>query len=346
MTKSVVKIHHPISVRSAIFSPSAWQPLQAVVGLDNGNIYRYSTIPQFRPYGLYSHRSKMGSQNVAKRPTRSSARRPLRTRHGPRLVQHASAAHPFLQRHVRQHPNQQRSRLARQRWSGSIGQGQSRTHRSVALTITTLCVPKIWNLTSPSANAHIPHKPTYSLHPSFPVRRVLWRPSYECELAVVSNEAFGTGSNHDLAHTTSTPTVSHPRVGSTPTDVLDGPGTSATTGKEPAGNAVEIWDVRRRWIAKWSVTGSAVEGGVTGKSVGIQMAYSQAPNCRFLDLTFADSHTVWTQHFSGTFSQIDLRDCIKPIDTVPRVALSWEASGSLAFVSDRKLRWEIPYDDM
>jgi len=63
------------------------------------------------------------------------------------------------------------------------------------------------------------------------------------------------------------------------------------------------------------------------------------------DLAFADSHAIWTQHSSGMFSQIDLRDCTKPIDAVPRVAVSWEASGSLAFVSDRKSRWEIPYDD-
>ncbi|KAJ7748477.1 hypothetical protein DFH07DRAFT_1035629 [Mycena maculata] len=34
---------------------------------------------------------------------------------------------------------------------------------------------------------HMPHKPTYMLHPSFPVRRVLWRPGHECEIAVVSS---------------------------------------------------------------------------------------------------------------------------------------------------------------
>jgi hypothetical protein len=30
------------------------------------------------------------------------------------------------------------------------------------------------------------------------------------------------------------------------------------------GDAVEIWDVRKGWIAKWAVGGSAVEGGVAG----------------------------------------------------------------------------------
>ena len=30
------------------------------------------------------------------------------------------------------------------------------------------------------------------------------------------------------------------------------------------GDSVEIWDVRRQYIAKWMVNNSAVEGGVTG----------------------------------------------------------------------------------
>lgn len=32
----------------------------------------------------------------------------------------------------------------------------------------------------------------------------------------------------------------------------------------PAGDLIELWDVRRQWIAKWTVTGSNREGGVTG----------------------------------------------------------------------------------
>ena len=30
------------------------------------------------------------------------------------------------------------------------------------------------------------------------------------------------------------------------------------------GDSVEIWDVRRQYIAKWLLNNSAVEGGVTG----------------------------------------------------------------------------------
>lgn len=33
----------------------------------------------------------------------------------------------------------------------------------------------------------------------------------------------------------------------------------------PVLDAVEIWDVRRSWIPKWSVTGTSAEGGVTGE---------------------------------------------------------------------------------
>ena len=65
-----------------------------------------------------------------------------------------------------------------------------------------------------------------------------------------------------------------------------------------------------------------------------------------IDLAFSDSHAVWAQHTSGAFSQIDLRDATKPIDAMPRVVATWEATGSLAFVTEKSDRWEIPYDDL
>lgn len=63
-------------------------------------------------------------------------------------------------------------------------------------------------------------------------------------------------------------------------------------------------------------------------------------------MTFADSHALWVQHPSGAFSQMDLRNCGKPIDAVPRTALTWTPSGSLTFVNGHKEQWEVPYDDL
>lgn len=63
-------------------------------------------------------------------------------------------------------------------------------------------------------------------------------------------------------------------------------------------------------------------------------------------MTFGDSHTLWSQHYSGSFSQFDLRQISKPLDAIPRMAATWDAMGTLAFVADKPRRWEAPYDDM
>lgn len=156
---------------------------------------------------------------------------------------------------------------------------------------------QVWDLTGPSANTRIPHKPSYTLHPSFPVRRVLWRPSFDCELAIVSNAEFGTVPSSDVVQNISLGPGAGPpgtltRVGSgfnldmllkgvsgigrqlpeggrhsAPTGTPDGKSTSSSSvANLGGGDAIEIWDVRRGWIAKWSVAGSAAEGGVTGNS--------------------------------------------------------------------------------
>ena len=109
---------------------------------------------------------------------------------------------------------------------------------------------------------------------------------------------------------------------------------------------VEIWDVRRGFIAKWVVNGSAVEGGVTGAFYAAVEFGNIACSTSIIDIDFADSHALWTVHSSGTFSQLDLRHCRKPLDAVPRSAISWNTTGSIAFVTDKPKRWEIPYDDV
>lgn len=107
------------------------------------------------------------------------------------------------------------------------------------------------------------------------------------------------------------------------------------------GDPVEIWDVRRGWIAKWCVTGSATDGGVTG----VPRTFFNSPFNPQVDICFGDSHAMWAIHSSGMFSQIDLRDAIKPLDSLSSTAVSWEAFGSVAFASKQKAEWELPYDD-
>ncbi|KAJ3874111.1 hypothetical protein F5051DRAFT_103945 [Lentinula edodes] len=37
--KSIMHVRHPTGIRTIVFSPVVWSPLQALVGLDNGSIY-------------------------------------------------------------------------------------------------------------------------------------------------------------------------------------------------------------------------------------------------------------------------------------------------------------------
>ena len=59
-----------------------------------------------------------------------------------------------------------------------------------------------------------------------------------------------------------------PRIGFASVDAIEGAALNSdeagfitrTDGIDP----IEIWDVRRSYIAKWVLIGSAIEGGVTG----------------------------------------------------------------------------------
>ncbi|KIJ61068.1 hypothetical protein HYDPIDRAFT_97184 [Hydnomerulius pinastri MD-312] len=285
MTRSLMKIHHPTSVRSLVFSPCLSHPLQAVVGLDNGSIYRWDL--------------QMGQRGQLDRLP----------------VAHTSA-------------------ILALDWcsttgaSGATDDLGSPMDRSFIVSGGLDHTVKVWDLSGSSTSSHIAHKPTYTLHPSYPVRRVLWRPDYPCELALVSNAEFGGGSGAEL--------LASPRMQNASTAFLSAttPGVETkdkNSGAGSAGDAVEIWDVRRAWIAKWTVPASISEGGVT-------------------DTAFRDSHALLVQHSSGSFAQIDLRQSARPIDAIPRVALSWNAAdgadGALAFVADKRARWEVPYDDI
>lgn len=136
-----------------------------------------------------------------------------------------------------------------------------------------MILQQVWDLSSPGSNTRIPQKPTYTLHPSFPVRRVLWRPGYECELALVSNTEYGASEAQPPPSPASPPGVLASVGSSLGLDAMMRAGNENDKEKLVAsddkrststGDAVEIWDVRRGWIGKWSVTGTAGDGGVNG----------------------------------------------------------------------------------
>ncbi|KAM5544402.1 hypothetical protein V8D89_002062 [Ganoderma adspersum] len=326
LSRSIMRIHHPAAVRAVAFSPISSQSRHVVAALDNGSIYRWDLT--------------MGQRGQLDRiPVAHS---------GPVLSIDwvpPSTVLPGAVPVVRQ--------ASASNWYGGPGAGffedilpsvpiaSGASSSSDSETVgpgwivsggMDRCV-KVWDLT-PTETRHKAHHPVYTLHTSFPVRRVLFRPGYECELAVVSNADFGTST--EFGHSTTSPGSAGLAPGAvTPRAITAHLGTSGSDGtvtpggrsKGEGSDPVEIWDVRRGYIAKWVVTGSAVEGGVT-------------------DIDFADSHALWALHQSGTFSQLDLRQCRKPLDAITRSAVSWNTSGSIAFVTDRPKRWEIPYDDV
>jgi len=113
----------------------------------------------------------------------------------------------------------------------------------------------------------------------------------------------------------------------------------------PVSDAVEIWDVRRSWLPKWSVSGTSVEGGVTGIQYSTMVRH-RILNYYHVDIEFADPYALLAQSTNGTFTQLDMRDVTKPLDMISRASITWTPNSTLAFVIDNAPRSEIPYDDM
>ncbi|KAI0028375.1 hypothetical protein K488DRAFT_11759, partial [Vararia minispora EC-137] len=295
--KSLIRIHHIQPVRTAVFSPSQTNPLQAIVGLDNGSLYRWDL--------KMGHRGQLDRIPVAHAGPILSLDWCLGPSDGAPVPQSLSRQDTLT--------------------SGDIGGSSNASGTGWLASGGMDRTVKVWDLNSSGNTAHISQIPTYTLFTSFPVRRALWRPDYECELAIVSNAEFGTGSSADIGEGEER-SPAQPILSSSPEVEL---GLQAANVPRPTdtGDPIEIWDVRRSYLAKWVVQGSTIEGGVT-------------------DTIFRDSHALWAVHSSGTFSQLDVRNSYRPIDAVPRNSVAWDAGGTIAFVSDRYSRFEVPYDDV
>ncbi|KAH8107815.1 hypothetical protein BXZ70DRAFT_912770 [Cristinia sonorae] len=328
LSKSIMRIHHPTSIRAVALSPIPSKALQAITGLDNGSIYRWDLRMGQRGQldrVPVAHAGPILSLDWAPPSTTTS-----KTDNIPGTTSNAWMRTTGI---LDELSGIASGAGAADSWSGSseTDDGRMGWLASGGLDRTV----KVWNLTTSAAESHISRTPAYTLHTSFPVRRAVWRPSYECELAIVSNVEFGissVGNTNDSS--SSPPAVGSPYVGTSTllsdeatAERLPGSTIGITTPvRGQLGDPVEVWDVRRGYIAKWTVRGSAAEGGVT-------------------DILFADSHALWAQHCSGSFSQFDLRQTSKPLDAIPRTAMTWNVIGSLAFATDKPRRWEIPFDD-
>ena len=213
MRSSVIRLHHPTAVRSAAFSCSQACPVHAVVGLDNGCLYRSVAVSSLCTLLIPSPR-----YDFSMGPKGQLDRLPV-AHTGPILTLDWCAPE-----------------------GGGPGAGGWIASGSLDRTV------KVWDITNP----HFERPPTYTIATQFPVRKVRWRPGYECELAVASNAESGPCA---------VPDISDP---GTIVDVDAEKPEVPVKRRTDIGDAVEIWDVRRGHIAKWQVGGSAIEGGVTG----------------------------------------------------------------------------------
>ncbi len=156
----------------------------------------------------------------------------------------------------------------------------------------------------------LPNEPQHIVFPSHPVHRLAWRPGHETEIAVISIRAgMGTAGTGQLTED------------------------AANEDSTEAESRVEVWDVRRSYIAKY-VLGQAARYGNLGAVTDVLWA----------DCT--QGGALQACYSGGTFAQMDMRLHRRPLDDVPRQALSWGASGELAIGVDRWTSGEIPFDDM
>lgn len=148
----------------------------------------------------------------------------------------------------------------------------------------------------------MPSKPTYTLHTSYRIRRVAWRPESQTEIAVAPDAASSSAisasissigvyaDNSPLSIASIVHASPQSATNSSPRSVGSSQEGSHRTNSLPSANSLrvamdelEIWDVRRSWVSKWTVEGSSAEGGICGECLySLNCLYSHN-QCYFLD---------------------------------------------------------------
>ncbi|KAG8688260.1 hypothetical protein FRC11_005775 [Ceratobasidium sp. 423] len=98
---------------------------------------------------------------------------------------------------------------------------------------------------------------------------------------------------------------------------------------------IEIWDVRRNWVAKYVLGDSVTDGPVT------ELVWPNGSS-----RTAVSGSALWAAYASGTFVQHDTRNVFRPLDSIPRSGVTWETRGVVAFAVDSIERGEVPFDDV
>lgn len=141
------------------------------------------------------------------------------------------------------------------------------------------------------------------LHTAHQVRCVDWHPTHPTELVVVPFD-----------HVTA-PAGDPTRPAETTLDESD--------------SALEVWDVRRHYVAKYALPG--IEGNA-------------------VSAIWDDNDALVACYQNGSLAQIDLNSKTAPktypLESIPRQMSACSVKGELAYALDRFKLGEIPFDDM
>ncbi|WRT69791.1 uncharacterized protein IL334_006782 [Kwoniella shivajii] len=163
-----------------------------------------------------------------------------------------------------------------------------------------------------------PPVPVHSLHTSYPVRRVAWRPDHPTELVVVPLIQPLTSSDPTLTPNHSSVTLSSDSD------------SSHLAADENA--HLEIWHVRRHYVAKYSIP--------TQDGAAVDVAWANG-----------DGNLVACFQ-NGGFAQMEVKGKLGvgslplPLDQVPRQVVGWSPRGEMVYALDRFKLGEIPFDDV
>lgn len=154
-----------------------------------------------------------------------------------------------------------------------------------------------------------PPLPVHTLHTGFPLRRVAWRPGHDTELAIVPLAPQSSSSS--------------PMDGATGTKPSRAENESHSIDDDAH---IEIWDVRRHYIAKYAMA--------SGEGTAIAIEWS-------------DEDTFVSAFQNGGFVQIGIKSQkALPLDNIPRQVMAWNSRGELAYALDQFKLGEIPFDDV